>query len=162
MGGAVRCRNQMQFFRDVIDECDLLELGFVGPNFIWSKHLEDGHSTWDILDRGLVTNNWFLKFPGIRVTHLSCYSSNHLPLLVNPTSLEISPKNKIFRFEECGCLMLDVGKLWRLHGLQQGVWIIQGLFFRKHINVARTTCGGIKTVLAMFHKSWKRRKEFWR
>lgn len=96
----MRSHNQIQLFRDVIEECDFLELGFVGPNFTWSKHLEDGNSIWDILDRELVTNNWFLKFPSIRVTHLSCNSLDHLPLLINLIGLEISPKNKIFRFEE--------------------------------------------------------------
>lgn len=155
----MRSHNQIQLFRDVIEECDFLELGFVGPSFTWSKHFEDGNSIWDILDRDLVTNNWFLKFPG-RVTHLSCNSLDHLPLLVNPTSLEISPKNNIFRFEEmwlsnARCREI-VGAAWTTtRGLDH-----DRLFFRKQINMAKTSCGGIKTVLAMFDESWKRRKEF--
>ena len=33
MGGALRSFNQMQLFRDVIDECRLMDLGFVGPKY---------------------------------------------------------------------------------------------------------------------------------
>ena len=32
-GGAPRDHNQMQLFRDVIDECHFMDLGYVGPKF---------------------------------------------------------------------------------------------------------------------------------
>lgn len=57
MGGAFRPHNQMQLFRDVIDECNFMDLGYVGPKFTWSKHFENGHSIWERLDRGLATNS---------------------------------------------------------------------------------------------------------
>ena len=37
-GGAPRDHNQMQLFRDVIDECSFMDLGYVGPKFTWAKH----------------------------------------------------------------------------------------------------------------------------
>ena len=77
-------------------------MGFVGPNFTWSKHFEDGLSLWERLDRGLDTSNWFLKFPSTRVTHLSCNSSDHLPLIIYLTGLEIHQKIKY----------LDLKKMW--------------------------------------------------
>ena len=30
----------MQGFRDVLDECGFMDLGFVGPMFTWHKHFE--------------------------------------------------------------------------------------------------------------------------
>ncbi|XP_075640583.1 uncharacterized protein LOC142612368 [Castanea sativa] len=42
--GALRSHTQMQNFRDVIDECGFIDLGFEGPKFTWSKHFTDGHS----------------------------------------------------------------------------------------------------------------------
>lgn len=56
-GGAFRPHNQMQLFRDVIDECNFMDLGYVGPKFTWNKHFENGHSIWVRLDRGLATNS---------------------------------------------------------------------------------------------------------
>ena len=37
----------MQLFRDVLDECSFMDLGFIGPCFTWSKHFLDGHSIWE-------------------------------------------------------------------------------------------------------------------
>ena len=56
LGGAVQNHGQMQQFRDVVDECGFIDLGFVGTNFTWSKHFVDGHSIWERLDRGLANN----------------------------------------------------------------------------------------------------------
>ena len=92
--------NQMQLFRAVTDECGLMDLGFVGPKYTWSKHFESGQSIWEHLDRGLATNNWFLLFPGTKIHHLHCYSSDHLALFINLSGLEILVKRKFFRFEE--------------------------------------------------------------
>ena len=44
MGGALRSHNQMQLFRDVLDACGFMDLGFVGPKFTWARHYEDGSS----------------------------------------------------------------------------------------------------------------------
>ena len=56
LGGAVQNHGQMQQFRDVVDECGFIDLGFVGTNFTWSKHFADGHSIWERLDSGLANN----------------------------------------------------------------------------------------------------------
>lgn len=78
----------MQLFREVTDECGFLDLGFVGPKFTWSRYYVDGHSIWERLDKGLATNSWFLKFLGTWVQHLRSDSSDHCPLLINPTSID--------------------------------------------------------------------------
>ena len=44
LGGATRSHNQMQQFRDVIDECGFMDLGFEGPKYTWSRHFENGNS----------------------------------------------------------------------------------------------------------------------
>ena len=100
VGGAIRAHNQMQAFRDVLDECGFMDLGFIGLKFTWSKHYTDGHSIWERLDHGLATNPWFLRYLSTRVHHLPCLSSNHFPLLINPTSIEIPTYKKPFWFEE--------------------------------------------------------------
>ena len=100
LGGAIRHHNQMQLFWDIIYECGFMDLRFTGSQITWSKHFEDGHSIWERLGRGLVNNNWFLKFSGSRVHHLHCSSSDHSPLLINLSGLDQVPRKKNFRFEE--------------------------------------------------------------
>lgn len=98
--GAFCNHHQMQLFRDVIYECCFMDLGFNGSQFTWSKHFEDGHSIWEQLDKGLANINWFLKFPGTRVYHLHCDSSDHYLLHINLLGLDPLPRKNIFRFEE--------------------------------------------------------------
>ena len=100
LGGVPRPHNQMQLFREVIDECGFLDLGFEGQKYTWSRHFENGSSIWERLDRCLVTSSWFLKFPGSKVYHLRCDSSDHIPLLIRLSGL-VAPRQKIFfLFEE--------------------------------------------------------------
>ncbi|XP_075636858.1 uncharacterized protein LOC142609117 [Castanea sativa] len=98
--GVERSHNQMQLFRDVIDECGFMDLGYVGPKFTWARRFENGRSIWERLDRGLANNEWFLKFPGAQVHHLQCNSSYHCPLLIVLAPLDIPQRKKPFRFEE--------------------------------------------------------------
>ena len=77
----------MQQFREVIDECGFMDLGFECSKFTWSKHFEDGRSIWERLDRYLVINSWFMRFASSRVFHLTCMSSNHVPILISLSGL---------------------------------------------------------------------------
>ena len=100
LGGVPRPHNQMQLFREVIDECGFLDLGFEGQKYTWSRHFENGSSIWERLDRCLVISSWFLKFPGSKVYHLRCDSSDHIPLLIRLLGLDAPRQKFFFRFEE--------------------------------------------------------------
>ena len=99
-GGSMRSQPHMQLFRDVIDECGFIDLGFVGPQFTWCKHYAAGHLVWERLNRGLANYEWFARFSGERVHHLHSDSSDHRPILIIPIGLEVDRKKKNFRFEE--------------------------------------------------------------
>ena len=77
-----------------------MDLRYVGSKFTWARHFENGNSIWERLDRGLANNGWFLKFPGARVHHLQCNSSDHCPFLIVLAPLDIPLRKKPFRFEE--------------------------------------------------------------
>ena len=118
LGEATRSHNQMQQFRDVIDECGFMDLGFLGLKFTWSRHFENGNSIWERLDRCLATNSWFLKFPGTKVYHLCCDSSDHSPFHIFFSSIDPHSWKKLFRFEE---MWLSHSRKWcRQHGLVLG------------------------------------------
>ena len=100
LGGNNRSQAQMQLFRDVIDECGFLDLGYVGDQFTWRKHFADGHSLWERLDRGMANHEWFMKFTGTKIHHLHSDSSDHSPLWISLDVLDIPSYAKPFRFEE--------------------------------------------------------------
>ena len=41
-GGRLKPYNQMKNVQDVLDECGLVDLGFVGSKFTWFKNFADG------------------------------------------------------------------------------------------------------------------------
>ena len=91
-GGRLRPYNQMKNFRDVLDECGLTDLGFVGSKFTWCKNFANGISVWERLDRAVGTRNWFEKYLATKVKILECGSSDRKPLIIHPCGIPIRIK----------------------------------------------------------------------
>lgn len=89
-GGPLRAHSLMQTFRDVLDQCGSVDLGYLGPDFTWHRRRR-GELIWERLDRGVVNYDWLSQFPTGRVQHLHCYTSDHRPVLV---SLDSNGKNQ--------------------------------------------------------------------
>lgn len=68
--------------------------------FTWSWHFANGNSIWERLDKGMVTNNWFLKFSSSWVHYLRCDSSDHCPFHVTLEAINPPSNKKLFMFEE--------------------------------------------------------------
>lgn len=90
----------MQLFRDAVDACEFLDLGYSGSKFTWSKHFASGQSIWEWLDRAFCTNDWLQWFAGTNVFHLTSTTLDHTPIWIVPDGLEPPPSSKPFRFEE--------------------------------------------------------------
>ena len=71
LGGNARSQTQMQLFRDAIDKCGFMDLSFIGSQFTWKKHFNDGHSVWERLNRGMANSEWLLRFVGTIGSHPS-------------------------------------------------------------------------------------------
>uniref|UniRef100_A0A2N9FN80 Protein kinase domain-containing protein n=1 Tax=Fagus sylvatica TaxID=28930 RepID=A0A2N9FN80_FAGSY len=97
-GRHTRSERQMQMFRDVLDECGFVDLGFTGPKFTWTNN-RVGDMTWERLDKAVATPEWLLCFPSTRVHHLDVRWSDHKPLWVS-TEPMMRPSRKLFKFEE--------------------------------------------------------------
>uniref|UniRef100_A0A2N9HDU2 Reverse transcriptase domain-containing protein n=1 Tax=Fagus sylvatica TaxID=28930 RepID=A0A2N9HDU2_FAGSY len=92
---------QMQGFRDAMDECDLMDLGYRGSPFTWCNNRDPPATTWVRLDRGLATLSWVQKFPAASVEHLDVINSDHKCLLLTrePRGTQCFQR-KPFRFKE--------------------------------------------------------------
>ena len=44
-GGAIWSHAQMQLFRDALDACEFIDMGYSGCQFTWKKFFRDGNST---------------------------------------------------------------------------------------------------------------------
>ena len=70
-GGRLSPYDQMQKFREVLDEYGLLDLGFSGKKFTWFKNYPSS-GIWERLNRAVSTAGWVERFPATKVQSLVC------------------------------------------------------------------------------------------
>ncbi|XP_050241121.1 uncharacterized protein LOC126690018 [Quercus robur] len=99
-GGPPRAHSLMQSFRDILDLCGFVDLGFSGPEFTWHGRRR-GELIWERLDRGVANYEWLARFPTGRIKHLHCFTSDHRPILLSLDSNGENQrwKRKPFHFE---------------------------------------------------------------
>lgn len=99
-GGAAPSRSRMRKFRECVDHCNLIDLGFSGQKYTWSNKRQGLGLIQERLDRVFANPNWRSIFPNANVRHLSRTHSDHCPILLN-TIGEFPLYSKPFRFEAC-------------------------------------------------------------
>jgi endonuclease/exonuclease/phosphatase family metal-dependent hydrolase len=82
MGVSERSNAQIQAFRETVDMCELLDLGFTGTAWTFEKKVSGGSYYRVRLDRALATASWSLRYPMAVVQHLTAAASDHSPIMV--------------------------------------------------------------------------------
>lgn len=72
-----------QKFANLIDDMGLIDLGFTGPKYTWSRGKTIENRKCARLDRALCNVEWRMLFPEATMKHLLTFNSDHCPLLVN-------------------------------------------------------------------------------
>ncbi|XP_075670045.1 uncharacterized protein LOC142639793 [Castanea sativa] len=98
VGGAPRRQSEMNSFRDIVDECGFVDLGFVGHKFTW-RGRRPGGVVLERLDHAFASNSWLEKNPATRVQHIRAHLSDQNPIIIKPEGI-IACRNKLFRFEQ--------------------------------------------------------------
>ena len=81
-GGAPRAHNLIHDFRDVLDHCGFVDLGYSGSDFTWhGRHR--GELIWEMLDCGVANYKWLARFPAGRIRHLNSFTLDHRPILLS-------------------------------------------------------------------------------
>ncbi|KAL7263003.1 hypothetical protein ACSBR1_001215 [Camellia fascicularis] len=93
-------QNLTQRFTKRVNNCNLLDLGSVGPRFTWTNNRQGIANTLERLGRAMSNEQWRALFPaGIVRTFPRTYS-DHSPLIVYTQGMHPStPQNRPFRFE---------------------------------------------------------------
>ena len=100
MGGLPLNRTRIAAFKNCMDKCGLMDLGFQGPRFTWTNK----SSVWngpiqERLDQGLGNAEWKMLFPTAEIDHLPRVKSDHCPIMLLTDPLE-QKSPKPFRFEQ--------------------------------------------------------------
>ncbi|KAF9589712.1 hypothetical protein IFM89_027987 [Coptis chinensis] len=67
--------SQTNQFRTIINECALMDLGFVGSIFTWCNNQEGLTRVYKRLDRSLCNSAWRLQFPRAKLYHITSQQS---------------------------------------------------------------------------------------
>nr|POF25281.1 hypothetical protein CFP56_48295 [Quercus suber] len=98
LGGVPRRESEMKAFRNVVDECELVDLGYAGLKFTWRGN-RLSEVVLERLDHALANTSWLELNPATRVQHFGAHSLDHNPILIRPEG--IAPyRNKSFHFEQ--------------------------------------------------------------
>ncbi|KAI9197725.1 hypothetical protein LWI28_003233 [Acer negundo] len=82
-GGLVKSNEVMSAFREVVDECSLIDKGFKGNMFTWSNRQFGEAFIQEWLDRALCCLELRSCFPDVAVVHKEWGGSDHKVLLID-------------------------------------------------------------------------------
>ena len=99
-GGAIRRERYINALREVVDVCELRDLGFRGSPYTWQRGNDPAMVIRERLDRFLASDDWCNIYVHSLVRHYPIYKSDHAPILL---SADVQPprrkRKKLFYFE---------------------------------------------------------------
>ena len=107
-GGAQRNSRQMEAFQECLDRLGLFDLRFSGAKFTW-RGKRGGEVVKCRLDR-FATDDWRVRFPASKVTHLKPSKSDHFPIIIEVCAQRVRKirRRRRFRLKHTGFMILNV------------------------------------------------------
>ena len=97
-GNPVNMR-RAQIFKNCLDTCSLIYLGFQGPRYTWVNKQDIGFFIQERLDRAFANQDWMNLYSEASVTHLTRVHSDHCPILLCLDKLSALRLTRPFRFQ---------------------------------------------------------------
>ncbi|KAL8115417.1 hypothetical protein AgCh_022054 [Apium graveolens] len=79
-GGGVHPSYLLSGFAETINDCELLDMGYVGEKFTWERSRGQWNWVQERSDRAYANHEWRTLFPNVVVRVLDVSTSDHLPL----------------------------------------------------------------------------------
>jgi endonuclease/exonuclease/phosphatase family metal-dependent hydrolase len=102
-GSSERSDAQMLLFRECLEDCELVDLGFTGPKYTWTNKQDAGSNVRVRLDRAVGNGAFTAMFDDCRVENVITTSSDHMALSISLDTFSSpsvrSPVQRGFRFE---------------------------------------------------------------
>ena len=81
-GGRPISISRSLLFKDCLDKCNVVDLGFFGPRYTWTNRRDLNNLIQERIDRFFTNPSWCLLYPEARVTHLTRCHSDHCSVLM--------------------------------------------------------------------------------
>ena len=92
--------NRSLAFKDCLDKCSMVDMGFSGPRYTWTNKRDISNLIIERIDRFFMNPDWYVMYPNARVTHLPRCHSDHCPVLMEALPVSTIKLNRPFRFQE--------------------------------------------------------------
>ncbi|KAA3484877.1 reverse transcriptase [Gossypium australe] len=97
--GLPRDERRMEVFRNVLEDCHLMDVGYSGNWFTWERGNLPETNIQERLDRGVANENWMSMFLEATIQHLVHSISDHCPLLITTKKEDNKKSWKTFKFK---------------------------------------------------------------
>ena len=87
-------------FKDCLDLCNMVDMGFFGPRYTLTNKRDVNNLILERIDRFFMNPDWCVLDPDAKVTHLSRCHSDHYPVLMETLPFRTVHLNRPFRFQE--------------------------------------------------------------
>ncbi|XP_050251353.1 uncharacterized protein LOC126698278 [Quercus robur] len=74
--------NRSLAFKDCLDRCSMVDMGFLCPRYTWTNKRDISNLILERIDRFFMSPEWCVMYPNARVTHLPRCHSDHCPVLM--------------------------------------------------------------------------------
>ena len=92
--------NRSLAFKDCLDKCSMVDMGFSSPRYTWTNKRDISNLIIERIDRFFMNPDWCVMYPNARVTHLPRCHSDHCPVLMEALPISTIKLNRPFRFQE--------------------------------------------------------------
>jgi len=81
-GGRGVSVNRTLHFKECLDACSMIDIGFSGSRFTWTNRRDIQALIQERIDKFFVNSQWCLMYSKARVAHLTRCHSDHYPVLL--------------------------------------------------------------------------------
>lgn len=92
--------NWSLLFKDCLDKCSMVDLGFSGPRYTWTNKRKIKNLILERIDRFFMNPDWCVLYPEAKITHLPRCHSDHCPVLLETCPSRAISLTRPFRFQE--------------------------------------------------------------
>ena len=92
--------NRSLAFKDCLDRCSMVDMGFSSPRYTWTNKRYFSNLILEMIDKFFMNLDWCVIYPNSRVTHLPRCHSNHYPILMEALLVNSIKLTRPFRFQE--------------------------------------------------------------
>ena len=109
--------NKSLFFKECLDKCNMVDLGFNGQRFTWTNKRDANCFIQERIDRFFMNLSWCLFYPKVRVSHLTRCHLDHYPVIIETNPRRAIHLNRPFKFQRFWLLDPSfpnvVNKVWK-------------------------------------------------